>query len=133
MPAFAKSEGGTLTDEQVQVLAKGLRETWGKSPPAKTDWPPYILPAAKGDKARGTIVFSRACASCHGDNGAGTKSLGPINDQPFLALSSEQMLRRIVITGRADLGMPNCDVGEGRPITAAEVNDLVALMMSWKR
>ena len=58
---------------------------------------------------------------------------GAINDPAFLALVSEQVLRRFVITGRSDLGMPNCAEGEGRPLTAPEINDLVALMMSWKR
>jgi cytochrome c553 len=60
MPAFAKDQGGTLTTEQVQALATGLHNHWGKAVPEKKDWPPYILPAAKGDKDRGVTIFAGA-------------------------------------------------------------------------
>lgn len=132
MPAFAKSKGGTLTDEQVQALVKGLRETWGKTK-APGDWPPYVA-TAKGDVARGKAVFAKACAECHGPDGA-SKTL-TIHDASFLALTSEQALRRFVITGRGDLKtkMPNCaDAnGPGRPLSAGDVDDVVAFMLSWK-
>ena len=134
MPAFAKEKGGTLTAEQVQALVRGLRERWGTNPPAKKDWPEYLLPAEKGNAKRGEAVFARACASCHGNDGKGNLA---INDRAFLALASEQMLRRIVITGRPDLdpGMPDCaDTNhDARPLSPSDVNDLVALMMSWKK
>jgi hypothetical protein len=48
---------------------------------------------------------------------------------------SNQALRRLVITGRPDLGMPN--YAEPRmeskfaPLTETEVTDLVALLASW--
>jgi cytochrome c oxidase cbb3-type subunit III len=132
MPAFAQDQGGTLTDEQVQTLATGLRKhvKWTDPSVAKKQWPSYLLPAEKGNKDRGLIVFARACADCHGEDGRGKTA---INDPTFLDLASEQMLRRIVITGRNDLGMPNCAEGDGRPLTEPEINDLVALMMSWKK
>lgn len=140
MPAFAKSQGGTLTDEQVKILATGLRKGLFKEgfTPSKTEWPAYALPAEKGDVVRGRAVFEKACAICHGDDGKGTKDMGPINDLAFLELASEQFLRRIVITGRPDLGMPNSAESTGRPLdfqalTANDVNDVVALMMSWKK
>src|SRR5271170_6045343 len=31
MPPFARSAGGMLTDQQVDILAKGLISTWGKA------------------------------------------------------------------------------------------------------
>ena len=132
MPAFAKEQGGTLTDAQVKVLAQGLRSTWGDAAAAKKDWPAYILPVEKGNAERGRAVFDRACAHCHGKDGLGSARHGPIHDKAFLTLTSEQFLRRLVITGRADLGMPNCAEGEGRPLSATDVNDLTALLMSWK-
>ena len=30
MPAFAKSEGGMLTDQQINVVVKGIRDHWSK-------------------------------------------------------------------------------------------------------
>ena len=70
-------------------------------------------------KEEGLKVFARACASCHGDRGQGGtnggKSVGAINDPDFLALISDQALRRYVITGRPDLGMPDYADPKGRP------------------
>ena len=43
-----------------------------------------------------------------GEGGAhGEKRIGAINDPAFLALISDQALRRYAITGRPDLGMPD--------------------------
>jgi hypothetical protein len=86
-------------------------------------------------------VFARACAGCHGPQGQGGKNggrqVGAINNPAFLALISDQELRRLAITGRPDLGMPAYDGKEGRPpdfrpLTSAEINDLVALLASWR-
>ena len=62
---------------------------------------------------------------------------GPINVPEFLTLFSDQALRRLVITGRPDLGMPDCTDRQGRPdefkpLTSREVTDLVALLASWR-
>src|SRR5262249_12655152 len=79
--------------------------------------------AAAGKKEEGGKVFARACASCHGDHGQGGRyggktdgrSVGAINHPDFLALISDQALRRFVITGRPDFGMPDYADPRGRP------------------
>ena len=134
MPAFADSRGGTLSAEQIRVLATGLRTHWKTAPPTEKDWPPYLA-SVKGDAKRGAGVFEKSCKECHGDDGKGTEKIGPINDPAFLELSSEQVLRRLVITGRADLGMPNCRETTSwnrLPLDSAAVDDVVALLISWK-
>jgi mono/diheme cytochrome c family protein len=135
MPAFADSRGGTLTAAQIRVLAEGIRTHWTSGLALARIWPPYVA-VAKGDAKRGAAVFAKSCKECHGDEGKGTEKIGPINDPAFLALSSEQVLRRFVIAGRADLGMPNClEVTPWMartPLDAAGVDDVVALLMSWK-
>jgi cytochrome c oxidase cbb3-type subunit 3 len=137
MPAFLKSKGGTLTNQQIQVLVNGVR-TLAKATDDKKSWPAYAVPETKGDAKRGAEVFAKACAGCHGPDGKGTKSMGAINEPAFLSLASEQFFRRIIITGRSDLGMPNCADGKGRgsdfmPLTDRDVTDVTALIMSWPR
>jgi cytochrome c oxidase cbb3-type subunit III len=141
MPAFAESRGGTLTAAQVKALAEGIKPRWrasGESGSAEP--PPY---AAKGDKQgtaeRGAGVFARACAGCHGAEGEGDKA-GAINDRSFLAVISDQALRRYAITGRPDLGMPDFATTDrnGRedsfqPLSATEIDDLVALLAHWRQ
>jgi mono/diheme cytochrome c family protein len=109
--------------------------------PPRPDTPRQPAGAGSGAREGGAAAFARACASCHGDQGQGGqydgKSVGGINDPAFLALVSDQELRRIVITGRPDLGMPDYATGKGRPqgfkpLTAAEVAAIVALLADWR-
>jgi cytochrome c oxidase cbb3-type subunit 3/ubiquinol-cytochrome c reductase cytochrome c subunit len=151
MPAFAGDQGGALTNGQIKVLAQGIRKEWGGTGSAPSGAPPYLASQAKsdsgasGNKEEGLKVFARACASCHGDRGQGGryggeadgKPVGAINDPNFLALLSNQALRRLVITGRADIGMPDYAGSMGRPenfqpLTAENVTDVVALLASWR-
>jgi mono/diheme cytochrome c family protein len=137
MPAFAHDRGGPLTGAQVQVLAEGIKKRWGGAAP-KEEPPPYLAPKEAGDQGRGATVFAVACAACHGDEGRGGEQAGAVNDRAFLALISDQALRRIIITGRRDLGMPDySDVNwravEFEPLTSGQINDLVALLACWRQ
>ena len=63
--------------------------------------------------------------------------LAHINDPAFLALISDQQLRRYAITGRPDLGMPPWDGKAGRPpdfqpLTSEEIDGLVQLLTCWR-
>jgi mono/diheme cytochrome c family protein len=138
MPAFAHDRGGPLTGDQVKVLAKGIKKRW--RPAASGSLPPYLSPTEGkgGDDKKGLRVFGRACAGCHGPQGQGHKDGRPlqggaINNQAFLALISDQALRRIIITGRPDLGMPAYNHADRPPVTAAEIDDLVALLRYWRQ
>jgi cytochrome c oxidase cbb3-type subunit 3 len=150
MPAFAGVSGGPLTAEQVGVLAAGIKRSWGPAQPAGSDVPPYLVThdqrgkGAPGNKEEGLEVFARACASCHGDHGQGghdqdkDKPVGAINDPDYLALISDQALRRFVITGRPDLGMPDHADPTGRPsgfkpLSCQDVINVTALLASWRQ
>ena len=146
MPAFAHEHGGDLTDAQVTALAEGIKSHWKAAPSTRTDLPEYLLAkssegVAAGDRQRGAEIFARTCADCHGvrdESGKLAEGMaGPIDDPSFLALISDQALRRIIITGRPDLGMPNYSESDGRaddfqPLTSADIEDLVALLASWR-
>lgn len=135
MPAFSRDKGGTLTEEQVAALAEGIRRQWGSKRSTTDASPPPYVARGQGDTTRGETVFASACASCHGDDGR-AEGLN-IRAPAFLALMSDQVLRRYVITGRPDLGMPSYADGEGRhadfrPLSDTDVDDLTALLRSWK-
>jgi mono/diheme cytochrome c family protein len=161
MPAFALTRGGTLTTVQIKVLSYQLKgipykiidthegieavqdpqgnpPTWGV-PRTREGVPPYLASAPEaGNKNEGTRVFARACASCHGEQGQGGDRAGAINDPVFLALISDQALRRLVITGRHDLGMPDYADATGReagfkPLTSQEVTEVVSLLAHWRQ
>ena len=56
-----------------------------------------------------------------------------IHDPAFLDLISDQALRRIVITGRADLGMPDYAHHDKEALTPEDVTNLVALLSLWRQ
>jgi cytochrome c oxidase cbb3-type subunit 3 len=141
-----KKESGSVKIEGV-ADASGITPKWGLFGKPPEDAPSYREPSTSsvsnglGNKQKGELVYARACAECHGDHGQGiereSKTVRTINDPVFLALISNQALRRLAITGRPDLGMPT--YAEARPanpafvpLTDQEITDLVALLASWR-
>jgi cytochrome c oxidase cbb3-type subunit 3 len=140
MPGFSQKKGGTLTDAQVKVLASGIKSRWPSSQPPPANLPAYAsAEKSAGDRQRGQEVFARACAKCHGADGEGTdENAGAINDPAFLELISDQSLRRYVITGRPDLGMPSYAEKTQRPadfqpLKSQDIADVVALLAHWRK
>jgi mono/diheme cytochrome c family protein len=137
-PAFALSAGGPLTDQQIEVLVRGMEERWRRPDAlAGHEIPPYDGGRAgreSGNADRGSGVFARACASCHGDDGRGGSRGVGIVDPSYLALVSDQHLRTTVIAGRADLGMPDWrGAGGVEPLTPQQVSDVVAWLVAQRR
>ena len=125
-PAFARSAGGVLTDEQIESLVQGLLATWSRRGTLRDESIPPYAPTP-GNPERGRAVYAAACASCHGAEGTGGPKGRSIVDPSYLALVSDQHLRTTVVAGRADLGMPDWR-GQiaGRALSPAEISDVVA-------
>jgi cytochrome c oxidase cbb3-type subunit 3 len=126
-PPFARSAGGVLTDEQIDILVSGIRRRWaGPDAVAGVAPPPYAADGA-GDSRRGRDVYAASCESCHGPDGTGSAKAGSIVDASYLALVSDQALRTLVIAGRPDLGHPDWrGYPPGQPLKAQQVSDVVA-------
>lgn len=147
MPGFSHEVGGPLTDEQVQVLVRGIRTEWGRAAGPSGPLPTYEVgevtsPLSADHRKQAESLFARVCANCHGDQGRGLELDGridnAINVPAFLALMSDQALRRIIITGRSDLGMPNFAESKGRGrafqrLSKEEIQELVSLLADWRR
>ncbi|HEX3940024.1 MAG TPA: c-type cytochrome [Acidobacteriaceae bacterium] len=130
MPAFAIQDGGTLTDEQVNVLVSGMRAAWGKPGSSSPGAPPYQS-ALAGNAANGAAVYAAYCARCHGPAAQPGGTAGSILDPNLLALASDRMLRTVIVAGRPDIGQPDWrgDLA-GRPLTGQQVSDVVAWLRS---
>lgn len=126
MPAFAKSQGGFLTDAQIEVLVHGMHTNWPATvqKPQGAAPPPYTT-MLKGDAAHGARIYQEACARCHKASTQG------ITDPTYLALVNDQSLRTLIIAGRPDIGQPDWrgDI-PGHPLTDQEVTDVVAWLAS---
>ncbi len=130
MPGFAKSAGGGLSDEQVEILVRGMRERWSRPDALGGSLPPAYA-SAPGDASRGEAVYAERCAECHGATGAGGERGGSIVDGSYLALVSDQGLRTAVVVGRPALGMPDWrGDASGPPMSAEDVADVVAWLIA---
>ncbi len=138
MPAFGKSSGGMLTDQQINVLAHGMMQQWGRADTLPAQGLPSYGSASTGDAMRGQEAFGVFCARCHGSGGEGSASdakggagkVGSIVDSSYLALISDQGLRSIVIAGRPDEGMPDWRSDGAQPMTEQQITDIVAWLGS---
>ncbi len=134
MPAFGRSAGGMLTEAQVEVLVKGIRQRWYKPGYLGTQAAPPYKADVQGDGGRGQQSFQTYCASCHGETGGREASGGSVTDRSYLTLVSDQSLRNTIIAGRPDLGHPDWrSAMQGHPMSDQEVTDIVAWMASQRQ
>jgi cytochrome c oxidase cbb3-type subunit 3 len=125
MPAFAQHSGGMLTDDQLQIITRGIR-AWAKPDTLRDANPPPYATQDPGDPARGAAVYDGYCKSCHGTGGRGGRA-SSIVDSSYLALVSDQDLRTTVIVGRPEIGAPDWRGNvTGKPMSPREVSDVVA-------
>src|SRR5262249_2710119 len=124
---------------QVKALAEGIKKRWGQPPgTGAATPPPYRDEETRGNPEAGKKVFARYCACCHNKDGKGGDAAGAVSDRAFLALISDQALRRLVTTGRPDLGMANYRTQSDRSspfheMSPQDVADVVALLADWRR
>jgi mono/diheme cytochrome c family protein len=131
MPAFARSNGGMLTDKQIAAITSGIRSRWGQPGILDAANPPSYAAKSNGNIAHGELAYKTFCESCHGPGGQGSAKGSAITDNSFLALVSDQALRTIVITGRPELGAPDWRGNlPGKPMSEQEITDVVAWLGS---
>jgi len=131
MSAFSQTEGGILTDEQIDSIVRGLRDRWGNTGRmAGVTTPPYHA-TAPGDAQQGEKVYATFCTPCHGSDTRGGPRAGSVTDPSYLSLFSDQGLRTIVITGRPDFGAPNWRGNlPDQPMSDQDISDVVAWLSS---
>jgi len=126
MPAFAKSKGGMLTDEQIRILVDGMIHQWGKPHILDGQTPPPLHSELAGDPAAGGELFKTTCVRCHNAQHTGPVAAGQLTDPSYLALISDQSLRATILSGRAEDGMPDWRGFSSAPLTDQQVSNLVA-------
>lgn len=133
MGYFSQRYGGPLSDTQINALIGALRGYASATAPPPAAAPPLSpVGAPAGDATRGQQAYAQSCARCHGQNGEGGSG-GAVRLPNVLALHSNELLRRLIITGLpAPRSMPDYAHLGGAPLTSEQVADLVALLASWR-
>ena len=125
MPAFAISAGGFLTDNQIEVLVRGMRKQWAQAAANAQPGRPSYAELQTGDATRGRALFQKTCISCH------KASKEEITSPDYLALVNDQALRSIIVAGRPDIGQPDwLNDKSGTPLSEQDVSDIVRYLAS---
>lgn len=104
MPSFQ-----TMTDDQVYSIIRYIR-SWAP----EINAPVYLSERIAGDKSKGKQIYETSCLVCHREAGIGGKGTGVTFSRPrdaeiiapaignptFLKSASDQMIKRIIMTGR---------------------------------
>ncbi|MFQ5637497.1 MAG: c-type cytochrome [bacterium] len=93
----------------------------------------------KGERPafEGKEAYDQFCAVCHGDNGEGQDyrvfeaSVPKLNNQDFLAVASDDMIRSTIKNGRSGRTMSSWAESNGG-LSESEIDGLVNLIKSWK-
>ena len=130
MPPFARSAGGLLTDQQIEIIVQGMIREWGSAGKLAGRQMPSYAGTGSGDPSRGEKAFRVYCAGCHGAEGKGSGSgqsfTGSLVDPSYLALVSDQDLRTMIVAGQPEQGMPDFRSGPEGSMTDQEITDTVA-------
>lgn len=129
MPAFAQSSGGMLTDAQIGSIVSGMRQQWSRANPFSGIAPPAYTQNQSGDLNRGRQVYQARCAICHAQTNE------QIASSIYLALTSDQALRSLIIAGSPDIGQPDWrhdskGAQPAPPLSDQQINDVIAWLAS---
>lgn len=140
MPAFGADHQGPLTDAEIDSMISTLRAKWERDVSyAWLDGARAALApregSTDGSPQVGQRLFRAACADCHAEGGAAVRDeAGSLADPNYLALVSDALIRRMVITGRPDLKMPPYEKSDAVAESYGEqVDDLVTYVSAWRR
>lgn len=124
MPAFAKSAGGYLTDQQIEILADGIVGRWANTSSLGGATPPPYESQATGNASAGAELYRADCLRCHAP--------GPssILDPNYLALVSNGGLRSLIVAGKPHEGMPDWRGYPGGPLNDQQMTDIVSFLVS---
>jgi cytochrome c oxidase cbb3-type subunit III len=123
MPAWAFSNGGPLTDRQIDVIVHGMRENWSRPKTFRGITPPAYAQKDVGNVGRGKQSYETYCVSCH------RATRQQITSPDYLALVSDQAIRSIIVAGRPDIHQPDWrSDNPGTPLSPEDVTDIVSYL-----
>ena len=121
MSAWSVARGGPLAYPDAAAIVSYVR-TWQKRPSEPVD-----ARVANGTAAAANGTYNALCASCHGVKGKNGKYNSLANHE-LLTAASDGFLATTIERGRAGTPM----AGFGSKLSKTQVDDLIALVRSWK-
>jgi len=122
MSPFGTSNGGPLSDEEIDSIVTYLR-SWESKPPVEL--PPEIATASPSLSTES--IFADLCAQCHGPNGEG--GVGPsLSNQKFQDSNTDQQIFDSINKGHPSTAM----IAWGDILTADQIQKLVEKIRTFR-
>jgi cytochrome c oxidase cbb3-type subunit 3/ubiquinol-cytochrome c reductase cytochrome c subunit len=121
MSAWSVDHGGPLSHADVDAII-GFMRGWEERPRVVLDERPLM-----GDATRGTAIYARECARCHGVHGLGGPNVS-IGNPDLLSTASDGFLRYATRSGRPGTLMQ----GFATQLGEQGVDDVIALLRTWQ-
>jgi mono/diheme cytochrome c family protein len=131
MPAFARSNGGPLTEQEIDDIAAYILSWQERVEPAPTPTRVPVTPIPKvagvtGDPTIGAQVFAQECQLCHGEKGQG--GVGASLSSALASAQPAAFIRQVVNDGVDSSPMP----AFRGVLSADDVENTVAFILSWE-
>lgn len=135
MPAWSQKNGGPLDDTEIAALVAYIL-TWETGGPRQIPATPTprprpaltAIPEVAGDPNQGGVVFDQNCQVCHGQNGEGR--IGATLAKAWPAIRSDLRIKTTISNGIEGSLMPAWSQTNGGPLSDAEIDNLVAYILS---
>lgn len=119
MPSWQPSLSG-LRKQEIDAVVSEIRSWKPVAPPFEE------IERVVADARRGSEIYARQCAMCHGDDGTG--GIGPALKSPDLLLAAtNRYLAQTILTGRRNTAMPSWS-----HLSAKQIADLLRYLRSWQ-
>lgn len=120
MAPYAKSQGGPLDDDDMELLLHWLHEASGVTKPIELSAKPIT-----GNVPVGKTLYATHCATCHGTKGEGIRAPALANPL-LLATASDAFIQYTITNGRDSTPMPSFKDS----LTKVQINALTAYIRS---
>lgn len=120
MAPYAKSQGGPLDRDDIELLIQWLHESSFVKKPIEMSIKPVT-----GNVVQGNALYLKHCASCHGAKGEGIRAPA-LGNPMLLATASDAFLRHTISEGRDSTPMPSFKDS----LTKVEIDAVTAYLRS---
>ena len=133
MPAWAESNGGSLSDDDIYAIASflwdaaGVDDTGGEAPgepqtTAEAPATPEATPASFASPSieEGRTIFMGTCIMCHGEQGLNITQC-PIGSKQWISNMSLEGLMARISRGKKSAGMPSWGEAFGGPYNGDQI------------
>ncbi len=92
----------------------------------------HVASSEKAEVKHGRALYGRYCALCHGKKleGYAADHANALGNPEFLAVASDEFLRRAIVEGRPGTPMSAWAKAAGGPLEPKEIDDLIAFLRS---